>query len=172
MLTFTSKADEEFFGAFGRVAITWSQIEFGIDVLVMTLHWRMGGQHTIERVAPWSISRKLDYVKRYYRKHHPTYHGTHIICQLMDDISSASDIRHDLLHGFIIEHAQGTSEATLMRFLRDSSGDLPKEKRFDITTSAILQHAANAIKLANKVINLTARVVSTLDKQNKPVGES
>jgi len=34
MATFTSKEDEEFFGAIGRLTISWVHLELGLDCMV------------------------------------------------------------------------------------------------------------------------------------------
>lgn len=172
MTNYTSQADEALFAAFGRATISWGHIEYALDVFVMILHWRLGGQQTVERIIPWSLSRKLDYIKRYFRKHYPSYPATKQICDLMDQISSASESRHDLLHGFVIEHAEGASEAKLVRLLRDSGGGLPRERHITVTTTTVLQNAIDPAKLGAKLIHMVNSLVEAFPRNeaNKPSG--
>src|SRR5437660_1479404 len=108
MPTYTSDNEEKFFGGIGRLAIAWGHIEFGLDALVILLHIKLGGRETIEKVMPWSLSRKIDYVKRYFRKHYPLELGTETLCAHMDEISTASDTRHDIIQGVVMDHPEGS----------------------------------------------------------------
>ena len=71
----------------------------------------------------------------------------------MDAIEKASDFRHDLIHGFVVQHAEKSGEAELIRLLHHPSQPTQK-KQFKVTTRQILQAAVDANKLATRSLNL------------------
>jgi hypothetical protein len=171
MADYTSPADESFFAAVGRLTLSWGHIEAAIDYFVMILHWSFGG-HQIERVMPWSLQRKIDYIKKYFRKGYPSYPATERICQLMDQIAIASETRHDLIHGFVIEHPDGKSEAKLIRHLRQRDEKF-RTKEIHVTTEIILRHAVDANKLGSRLLRLVEGLIGTLTANDgdKPAGK-
>jgi hypothetical protein len=168
MSNYTSIRDEQFFGALGRLAISWGHIEFGIDAFVALLHWKFGG-HQLEKVVPWGLKDKLDYIRKYFRKHYPSYHGTTIVCQLMVEIATASENRHDLIHGFILEQPEGAGEAKLIRLLRVKDGKF-REKKIHVTTATVLKHAVDAGNLGSRLSSMVVGLssVAVEDMTNKP----
>jgi hypothetical protein len=111
--TYTGPADEAFFSALGRLTISWAQIELGIDLTVTILHYSLNGQE-LEREMPWSLKRKLKYMRRCFnglRIHGKAFELlAPTIEALAGEIDAASEFRHDLLHGFALSHPEGASE--------------------------------------------------------------
>jgi hypothetical protein len=60
--TFTSEADEAFFGAIGRLTISWGHLELGLDCMVHILYHGFKG-NTIEREIPRNLQRKITFLR-------------------------------------------------------------------------------------------------------------
>ena len=97
--------------AIGRLTISWAHIEAGLDFAIDVIHCCLGGAH-IEPLPRTALSRKLTYIRKWLKTapSEPTFQTS--IAALMDAIEAAANTRHDIIHGFIVEHAEGTGEAT------------------------------------------------------------
>jgi hypothetical protein len=151
MAAYTSKEDEEFFGAVGRLAISWAQVELGLDLAIDIIHHYMGGQHVETKAPKLSLSRKTEYIRRWAKKvPEPTFREA--VPKLMGQIEAASEIRHDLIHGVIIEQQEGSGEAELVRLIHSATGT--ERKYFKTSTVEILRAAVGAGKLASRSLHL------------------
>jgi hypothetical protein len=152
--TYTTPADEDFFASIGRLTLSWSQIECGLDVTILLLHHTLGGR-LMEREIPWSLKRKLNYIRKWFKKQRlgkafeilePS------VDTLLTEIERAAEFRHDLIHGFALEHLEGSGEAQMTRLLRGEKPGAPK--KFTVTTIQILGEAVTAGKLGGKALKL------------------
>lgn len=169
MADYTSPADEAFFAAIGRLTLSWGHIEFGVDAIVAILHWNLGGAKT-ERVMPWALKRKIRYIKAYFRRQMPDSEITTRMCELLDEVGRASEDRHDLVHGFTVEHPEGAGEAKLVRLLRSETGKFT-QKHVHVTTAMVLQHAVAANKLGTRVLEVTLALAQGITQEaNQPNG--
>jgi hypothetical protein len=153
--TYTSPADEELFSAIGRLTLSWAQIELGLDLTVLILHHNLSGNE-IESEMPWSLKRKLKYIRRFFNRLKTHGEAFELIAPVVEalvvEINSASEFRHDLVHGFALECVEGSGEITMARLYR---GRKPYErKEFKVSSLQILDQAARAGKLAGRVIKL------------------
>src|SRR5581483_10733621 len=98
-----------------------AQLESGIDFTILVLHHNLGGR-SVEPVLPWSLNRKIKYIRRVARMLKTYGEALEVfetgVSALMDEIERASEFRHDMLHGFALEYAEGSGEAKMSRFLR------------------------------------------------------
>jgi hypothetical protein len=152
MASFTTKADEEFFAAIGRLTISWAEIELGLDCAVDIIHRFLGGQE-IETEAPrTSLYRKIRYIRKWTRAvPEPTFRNA--VPVLLDEIETAAEVRHDLIHGVVLEMTEGTGEAEMVRVLH-SKANLPEKKYFKVATVEILRAAVAASKLATRSLKM------------------
>jgi len=152
-MAFTSKEDEEFFAALGRLTISWARIELGLDCAVDVVHNVLGGQN-VNRTAPQTaLSRKIEYLRKWAKTvPEPTFRDA--VPFLLADIEAASDTRHDLIHGVIIKMEQGTGEAEMARIIHSRGSPTPsfEKKYFKVTTLDILRAAVAADKLGNRSV--------------------
>lgn len=167
MADFTSRADEEFFGAIGRLTISWAQIEAGLDFGIEIAHHAFGGKKIDPEPPKTALHRKLRYIRKWSKTiSEPTFQRT--IGQLMDDIEKAADRRHDLVHGFIIEHAEGSGEAEMIRIVHNEKPY--GKKQYKVTTAEILRAAVAANKLASRTLHfgtgMQELVASLLEKRD------
>ena len=58
--TYTSKADEDFFAAIGRLTISWAHLELGLDLVVDITH-RLKLSKELEK--PRALQRKISYMR-------------------------------------------------------------------------------------------------------------
>jgi hypothetical protein len=138
--------DLQFLASIGSLTLAWGQLEGAIDGFVGLLHWHVGGQQ-IERVMPWQLSRKIEYIKKCFRKIPVLQPSAQLACDIMDKIDEASEIRHDLIHGYVVEKMQGVGEAKLLRLLRPKKGETFRQKPIHVTTAIVIEHTNTALQL-------------------------
>jgi hypothetical protein len=150
-MAYTSKEDEEFFGAIGRLTISWAQIEFGLDCAIDIVHQFLGGQ-SIDSTAPrTSLYRKIEYLRKWGRTiPEPTLRDA--LPVLLTEIETSSVTRHDLIHGVILKMEEGTGEAEMARIIHSRSSF--EKKYFKVTTVEILRAAVAADKLGRRSLTL------------------
>jgi hypothetical protein len=165
MVTFTSKEDEDFFAAIGRLTISWAHIEAGLDMSIAVIHPNLGGSR-IEPDAPrTALSRKLRYIRKWAKTvPEPTFRES--ASALVDEIEKAAELRHDLIHGFIIEHAEGSGEVEMIRMLRTTAKPCDP-KRYKVTTVQILKAAVQADKLAGRSLRMGTGLQDLLEELAK-----
>jgi hypothetical protein len=152
MSTFTSKEDQEFFAAIGRLTISWAQIELGLDCAIDIIHRFLGGKQIDPEAPRTSLSRKLNYIRKWAKTSpEPTFRDA--VQKLMNDIEAAAEARHDLIHGIIIEQEEGSGEAKMVRLLHRAARP-PGKKYYEVTTVQILRAAVAAGKLGGRSLKM------------------
>ncbi len=81
----------------------------------------------------------------------PTFRNA--VPSLMDEIETAAEIRHDIIHGIIIKQEEGTGEAEMVRVVHSATKPVGK-KYFKITTVEILTAAVEAGKLGGRSLQM------------------
>ncbi|MCE9649889.1 MAG: hypothetical protein K8R18_09735 [Parvibaculum sp.] len=164
---FTSPEDEKFFGAIGRLTISWSHLELGLDVGIYLIHRYLGGKDR-EKELPRALSRKLKYFKRALEHLPVSEQNLPRYKSLITDIQNASDTRHDIIHGAVVSHEEGSGEAKLVRLIyKDSGWDT---KPIDASTVSILQAARDAEELATIVFQI-AQALAVVAHQSTKSGD-
>jgi hypothetical protein len=167
-MAFTSKEDVEFFGAIGRLTISWAQIEFGLDCAIDIVHQFLGGQNIISTAPKTSLYRKIEYLRRWGNTiPEPTFRDA--LPVLLDEIESSSVTRHDLIHGVILKMEQGTGEAEMARLIHNRSS--VEKKYFKIQTVEILRAAVAADKLAGRSLRMGASLQDLIPVLEKILAE-
>jgi hypothetical protein len=152
MATYTSVADEEFFGAIGRLVISWAHIETGMDLIVAVAYHDLGGDDIEEK--PWSLDGKIKFLRKCFSRLDGLAALKDIGPPLLTEVKDASKTRQKIIHGFIIDHPEGAGEAEMIRLIRGS--DLPPNahEKFKVSTSLILQEAVLANNLATRSLGI------------------
>jgi len=173
MGNYTSIEDENFFGAIGRLTISWAHLELGLDCLVEITYHGFGGSD-IEQEIPRSLKRKLSYLRAVFRNMQllpsDSLKGYEY---LFNEIKDASTTRHDIIHGVVTEHVERSGEATMIRAIRTKTGITKRE--LSLTTTDIFNAAILARDLASKLLNLVNQVydliheLSQQDDVQKPL---
>lgn len=145
---YTSDIDERFFGAIGRLVISWAHLEFGLDCMVDILYRGFNGSE-IEREMPRSLKRKITFLRAAFKRL-PLGDGVQGYLQFFDRVLKASEVRHDIIHGVVIEQVERSGEATLVRLVKGQN--VPEKKQIKVTTVDILQAAKEAQELGGKAL--------------------
>jgi hypothetical protein len=151
MPAYTSKKDEEFFGAIGRLTISWAQIELGLDCAIDIIHRYLEG-HKVKPNAPkLSLSRKTEYIRKWI-KSSPEQTFRKAVHKLLGEIDKAAITRHDLIHGAIIKYEEGSGEAEIVRLIHTATNT--EKKYLTVTTVQILRAAVSAGELGHRSLIL------------------
>jgi hypothetical protein len=145
-----SAEEEWLYAAIGRLTISWAHVEAGLDYIVGTIH-DIGGKN-IEPEMPWALVRKIKYIRKCFQRIDALAEFQALGLPLLNRITDASDARHDIIHGSITEHIEGTDTAKMMRFLRLKTGR--EMKFFTVRSLDVMREATNAAKLGNESLNL------------------
>ena len=157
----TSPADQEFFAAIGRLTISWGHLGLGLDCMVEIIHHGFGGRE-IEPVMPRALQRKITYLRTAFKKLPIEQEALQGYLTLFDQIETAAQTRHDIIHGVVIEHAERSGEATMVRATRH--GERVTKKRFKMTTRDILKAARDTQKLNSKVFYFLTEFYALVEK--------
>jgi hypothetical protein len=145
---YTSDVDEHFFGAIGRLVISWAHLEFGLDCMVDILYRGFKGNE-IEPEMPRSLKRKIIFLRAAFKRL-PIGDGIQGYLIFFDRVLKASETRHDIIHGVVVEQAERSGEATLVRFVKGQDG--AEKRRINVTTVDILRAAKEAQELGGKAL--------------------
>ncbi len=152
MNDYTSKEDEDFFGSIGRLTISWAYIELGIDLAVSTIYRQLGGDK-IDKRMPFALQRKLTFLKQAANVIATLSPYRDRLINLAHAVEKHSGTRHDIIHGFVVEHlSEVPRRAKLVRLLR--KGDTASFKPVVVTTISILEEAVKADQIATHSLAL------------------
>jgi hypothetical protein len=162
-----SKKNEDFYGALGRLTISWARLELGLDCAVDVVHNVLGGNNINPTAPKTSLYRKTEYLRRWAKTvPEPTLRDATPI--LMDEIEGAAETRHDLIHGVIIKMEAGTGEAEMARIIHSRGASKPpfEKKYFKVTTLDILR----AMAMGTGLQDLIPVLQKMIDKPEGEVG--
>lgn len=140
--TFTAPEDEAFFAAIGRLAVAWAHIEISLDAMIAIVHDTMNGGELIEPEKPISLQRKLRYLRRAFNRMQELQPFNERFRAIADEVKAASEDRHDIIHGFVVDQTSGTGRALMVRLLPGADA-----KGFVVTTETILRAAVRAVRI-------------------------
>lgn len=151
---YTSDTDEAFFSAIGKLVVSWAHLEAGLQATIEIVHFSLKDV-LHEQSLPRPLNKKIAYLRRSVKLLLSETEATPWL-KFFDDVARESDVRHDIIHGFIIEQAEGTGAANAVRAIYEKNGT--RLKKIDLTTSTILQAAIRAQALASKALAFPAAV--------------
>jgi hypothetical protein len=153
MPQFTTPEDEAFFAAIGRLSISWAHLELGIDLAISIARHLRPPTPIVPRTG---LSRKLRYLRRWARDiDEPTFQEP--VEKLLDEVEAAAEYRHDIIHGVVLEYAEGSGMAEMARII-GVEADPYRKKTYSVTTVDILKSANAANALATRTLNLGTRL--------------
>jgi hypothetical protein len=153
---FTEPEDEAFFAAIGRLTISWAYIEIGLDMLIRVAHHDLGGDKQIRKDTPTGLKRKVEYLRKAFRRLPELAAFADRFAPMADEIIAASDQRHDIVHGFVVQMISGTGTAAMVRIM-PSDG---KPKPFVVTTVDVMRAAVRASNI--QAVAFAAEVLRSL----------
>lgn len=163
MTLYDSPEDREFFEAIGRLVISWSYLELGIDGIVDILHG-LKVAHNIEPEKPRSLKRKLNYLKKAIPTLSMKAKTKERYATLISDISTASVTRHNIIHGVVTAFP---SESSPARFSRLTPGKGVGVSKSTITTLDVLRAAVEVQDLGKPMLNWTVDFHDHIDEYVK-----
>lgn len=147
MPEFSKKKIETYYASLGRFVTVWAQVELFVDLLVVIL---------AKPDLPHQLSRKLSIIRKKL-KSSQSPHASAII-QLLEEIETLSDTRHDYVHGSIIGQVATRSEltVTLARLLQPRSR--PRRTPARITAAQIDRTAGRLHEIGEELLDLVEAV--------------
>ncbi len=139
--------DDAFFAAIGWFTVAWALLEASVDYACSLIYDRLGGDQ-FEKERPRNMKGKLRFLLRASRKIEalqpfPSFGP------LVREIKSASKVRSDLIHGFIIgANPIGDMPIEMIRFIEP--GNSKSEMSFTITAASAKNEALRAMRLARR----------------------
>jgi hypothetical protein len=108
---------QEFYAAIGRFVLTWAGLEICLDLLLLTV---IPDGERAKRKLPHQLGDKIALIRSEIKR--LTHARQTAITEVLDEISSYADSRHDFVHGGSIHHLieQGVMTVTLARLLQPS----------------------------------------------------
>ncbi len=160
-MAYTSQSDESFFGAIGRMTISWAYLELGLDWTINNLYLHFNAVE-VEKQQPRNLDRKLAFMRAVIKRMPLPEEFARGFALLFESIKSAAETRHDIIHGFIIKHEDGTGEATFSRIIRGEQW-LPKSP-YKLTARDIMEAAIEADRLSSKTLKMAAELQDLIDE--------
>jgi hypothetical protein len=168
MDTHQNEADEALFAAIGKLTVTWAHLEGGLDLMIQVIFHDLDNPPG-EKEVPKALSRKIRYLKRAFKKLPVSEDDRTRYDQLFQDIQTESIVRHDIIHGFIFLHTEGTGQAKAVRFLQNKLH--LDHKLVHLDTASIMEAAIRAKKLASFTMNWPRLIREPLEEERQQSGE-
>jgi hypothetical protein len=143
--------DDAFFAAVGRLALGWGMIDSCLEVMCLIIFNDFGGRK-IEDEIPWSLSRKIKFLRRCFSTIELFKPVAPILLPLLVKAAAGMEKRHDVVHGVLLSSPEPGLPTQMGRFLRSLRA--PYDHRFAITTDEILRDALAANDLGGRLLNL------------------
>jgi hypothetical protein len=118
--------------------------------LVEILSHGFGG-NAIEPEIPRSLQRKISFLRSAFQRLPLGTEALKIYLKFLDRVQTAAQTRHDIIHGIVVEHAERSSEAVMIRIIRNRNGII--KKRIEVSTKGILEAAVEAQKLGGMILD-------------------
>jgi len=146
-----AQPSDDFLGAIGRLTISWAEIEFGIDLILFVAYHELGGDK-FEAQKPWALERKIKLLRKCFGNLEGLASCRDIGLAILNEVKTSSEIRHDIIHGIVVEKFDTADKTTMIRLLRGNEPNA--HKRFSVDTNYILRAAVAASKLAGRAMTL------------------
>jgi hypothetical protein len=154
---------DHFYHAVGRLTIAWAYLETGLDMAMAVIHHQLGGSGAIEPMMPYALQRKIRYLRKAFTKIPELAQWKDEFLAIADEITAASDKRHDLIHGYVQQHpSQSDATAKMVRFLRDE--DMLVAKPFDANDESVSAEVIRVTALSDRYLNIVLALTATVLK--------
>ncbi len=99
---------------------------------------------------PRALRRKIGYLRKIIKQMPLPADAANGYERLFAEIEAASQTRHDLIHGVVVEHVEYSGEIKMVRLGRDKDNLMKRD--FIMTTTEILEAALAAQRLGGKTL--------------------
>jgi hypothetical protein len=155
------------YGAIGQIAIHWALLEFNIDGITNIIFTNAGG-NAIEKTMPTSLKKKTDFIKRSLNKLESLSAFTEGR-QLMIDIDRESQLRHDVIHGYIAGFNQETNELHFVKLKTHQNEHYEGRKIY--TFFELMDAGTRSLDLGGRTNNFANKLLKAFmlyDERDKP----
>lgn len=118
--------------------------------------------NNIEPEMPRNLQRKITFLRAAFKRLPIGADGIEGYLKFFDRVQAASQTRHDIIHGVVIDQADNSGEAIMVRAIRGPNGVV--KKRFRVITMDIL-------KAAQEAQDLAARALYWVNETNNMINE-
>lgn len=153
MGNYTSPADEALFSAVGRLTISWAHLEFGLDISILILHGMLSEKYR-EKEIPRALKKKIKYLRKAIRLLPMDDDVLQTFMNFLDKIQDESEVRHDVIHGVVTEHIEGSGEATFTRIFHRKDG---------LTSSPVTADTKDILLAANRANKITSNLHALIE---------
>ncbi len=167
-MTIPVKEDEEFFGAIGRLTISWAHLELAIDTIVDIAYHALDGQ-SFEPEKPRALSRKITFLRSVFKSEAFSDHDVSNFLTLLDKIKHESDMRHDIIHGVVLERKERGGSVAMARTITKRRARTVK--KYQVTPLSILKASRRAQKLATVTFKFGFRLRALICEPSQQCGE-
>jgi hypothetical protein len=143
--------------------MSWSILEIGIDHSILIVHEFLKSCRAFQPEPPRSLERKINFLRKCVRRLPELATFQQAVLDLMNRVTKASELRHDIIHGFVTEDPRtATIEIKMSRIMPASiKADTPRlEKKFVLNPTQITERAqevnilgAHALELAQALFD-------------------
>jgi hypothetical protein len=161
---YTGPKDEALFSAIGRLTLSWGLLEAGLAAAIDSI-FHLHGNPSREAEIPRALNRKIKFLRKAIPKLAGDGDETRRFLAFLDEVDKETIVRHDIIHGCVVRHEEGTGEALSIRLLHHKTGRVMKPVRLDAET--IMQAAVRTNKLAGIALTL-ARLLSGAEDHEAP----
>jgi hypothetical protein len=142
----------------GFVVVHWSLIERQLDTWINTCVHDCGGRPLLDgKGMPQALKRKISILKRCLRELPPLSSFRNECSELLSRVRSASNRRHDLMHGSIAE-LRPDPKTGAFRFVRTKYGDEHVLTEFTVTPNDFRDFAPILEDLATDTVAFSQKL--------------
>ena len=141
----------EFYTAIGRFALEWAGLEICLDLLLLRIRSKREATERKSKL-PHQFAEKIAEIRSEAKELDSAHRAA--ITDLLDEISSYAETRHDFVHGGIIDHyiEQGIITATLARLLQPPRR--PRRKPVKVTAPQITEISDRIHGLGDRLLDI------------------
>lgn len=160
--------DEKYFSAIGRFTVAWARLDNSLDTAIAVI--QNYHPNIIDKVLPVSLIRKVRFINKAGNKLAVLNSIKNKITEVTSEVTKASGMRHDIIHGAIFHRPQDGLPETQIAILRlFPKGNVFDSKVREFKPTEILHEAATVMNLANKANGMVMSMLDAFGVPRTPV---
>jgi hypothetical protein len=152
------KKIHEFHAALGRFVLAWTDLEFGLDTLVVET-WRLCTPESRPKKFDHQLDKKLKFVRQRVKTTDALKPREPQITLLLDEIDALVATRHDYVHNAALQHRIGKESITVWmgRWLQPENK--PRRDPVTVTTKQMDETADKIVGLGTRMDDLIEALI-------------
>jgi hypothetical protein len=138
--------DEKLLAAVGRLVVTWADLEFCLDAIILIFY--RAGYNEHEPALPRPLSRKIEFLRGVFTKGPLDQETRDRHLAFLDCVARESETRHDIVHGYPRYYPSDEGEAKLTRLLINKTGW--QERHITISIASVAEATNRAQQLRDR----------------------